>query len=53
MFDTTSSGPGYNHVSKDVEYEQLNYHFTSKEVIEQYWQDLWNCAMNTNLGKFF
>ncbi|KAK9512897.1 hypothetical protein O3M35_001209 [Rhynocoris fuscipes] len=50
LLDTTTSDAGYNHVSKDIEYEQMHYHFKDKDAIEQYWHDLWNCAMNTNLG---
>ncbi|BES97387.1 general transcription factor 3C polypeptide [Nesidiocoris tenuis] len=48
--DTTPSPSGYNHISSSMTYEIMPYKFNSLEDVEQYWYDLWNFAMNTNLG---
>ncbi|KAL1132316.1 hypothetical protein AAG570_010272 [Ranatra chinensis] len=50
LLDTTSSEFGYNHISQHLKYEQLNYTFKTLDDVDQYWYDLWNIAMNTNLG---
>ncbi|XP_014245478.1 general transcription factor 3C polypeptide 1 isoform X2 [Cimex lectularius] len=50
LLDTTTSESGYNHISSSMKYEQMNYNFKTIKDVEQYWYDLCNFAMHTNLG---
>lgn len=50
LYNTIPSDVGYYHISKNKNYECVQYQFNTAEDVEHYWYDLWNFAMNTNLG---
>lgn len=50
--DTTTSPPGYIHVSKDLTYDVKPYTFHGEDDVENYWLDLESMCFHTPLGKF-
>ncbi|XP_008211506.1 general transcription factor 3C polypeptide 1 [Nasonia vitripennis] len=49
LLDTTSSAAGYHRV-EDKPYPMTKYHFTTMDVVENYWYEMWNTCINTCLG---
>jgi hypothetical protein len=35
--DTTTSNPGYHHITRDMEYEKKTFVFDSMKHVEKYW----------------
>ncbi|XP_063221021.1 general transcription factor 3C polypeptide 1 isoform X2 [Bacillus rossius redtenbacheri] len=50
LIDTTFSRQGYHQVSDDVDYPVTKYEFTSMSDVDNYWYDLWNICVHTQLG---
>lgn len=49
LYDTTSSDPGYHHVSQK-EYPMNRYHFRCMDDITKYWNDMNVISMSSKLG---
>ncbi|XP_045025411.1 general transcription factor 3C polypeptide 1 isoform X2 [Daphnia magna] len=50
IMDTTTSNPGYHHITRDMEYEKKTFIFESMEDVEKYWYEVWTICSNTLLG---
>ncbi|EFX77102.1 hypothetical protein DAPPUDRAFT_321692 [Daphnia pulex] len=50
LMDTTTSNPGYHHITRDMEYEKKTFVFDSMEHVEKYWYEVQTICYNTLLG---